>query len=73
MCILCSEEMINKLNITEVRTAGMELIMTSSNSDDAEHISDRIMEIEVEYYHQDTDVTFTTIDGTRYKHTTDEF
>lgn len=48
MCTLCVEEILAKLNIQEVRTAGMELLSTSKSEEEKRHIQQRLEEIEEE-------------------------
>lgn len=38
MCALCSEEMIKKLNIQEIRLAGMELLYSAKDDEEFNHI-----------------------------------
>lgn len=47
MCALCSEEMVSRLRSwTNIRTAGLELLLTLSEESEQQHIMDRLDELE---------------------------
>ena len=48
MCALCSEEMIKKLNIQEIRRAGMELLYSAKTDEEFKHIMDRLNDLKEE-------------------------